>query len=192
MARRAPLSRPRRGAGLALAALGDGLLLLCALLGLTWSFLSLYDVAAYQRPMPVSFLSENLLLCYPHILTALAVILALAALLAWSLPRLRLAVCALLLAGWAGFVFWRREAVLQGGRLILRAIARLLYERCGWGAPVGSAPDLPLSAIADSVTLFLAAALLEGGQLQPAADVKGAAALGPVDLVGADGDQVRP
>ena len=98
----------------ALVALGNGLLLLCALLGLLWSFLSLYSIQPYQALLAVSYLPDGTLVCDYALLTALAAALALVVLAVWSLPRSSLAVFGGLCAVWAGVVYFLRQAVVQG------------------------------------------------------------------------------
>lgn len=149
----------RSGRGGALVALGDGLLLLCALLGLLWSCLSLYGFENWEGPVPVSFISSGLLLCDTSALTVLAVVLALVSLAVWSLPRFSLAVFGTLCAVWAAVVYWIRQAVVQGALLVWQAVANLLYERCGWGEYVQLTVDLTLREQAMAVTAFLALAL---------------------------------
>lgn len=143
----------------ALVALGNGLLLLCALLGLLWSFLSLYSIQPYQALLAVSYLPDGTLVCDYALLTALAAALALVVLAVWSLPRFSLAVFGGLCAVWAGVVYWLRQAVVQGALLVWQAIANLLYERCGWGEYIQFSLDLTLQERGVAVTAFLALAL---------------------------------
>lgn len=157
MAKHDPASRPGRGA--ALVVIGDGLLLLCALVGLLWSFLSLYGVESWGDFPVVSSIPYGPLLCDTSALTALAVVLALAALAVWSLPRFSLAVFGVLCAGWAFVVYWLRQAVVQGALLVWQAMANLLYERCSWGEQIQLTVDLTMEEQAMAVTAFLAMAL---------------------------------
>ena len=75
MAKHKHPSRP--GWSGALVALGNGLLLLCALLGFLWSFLSLYGIVSHRDVLAVSSIPDELLLCHTTVLTALCVGLAL-------------------------------------------------------------------------------------------------------------------
>ena len=157
MAKHKHPSRP--GWNGALVALGNGLLLLCALLGLLWSFLSLYGIVSHQDVLAVSSIPDELLLCHTTVLTALCVGLALLTLATWSLPRFRLVVFGGLCVVWAAVVYWLRQAVVQGALLVWQAIANLLYERCGWGEYIQFSLDLTLQERSVAVTLFLALAL---------------------------------
>lgn len=79
--------------GLRLSALarpaGDLLLLLCAVPGLLRSFLSLYNYADSEAILLASFIPPDLVFCDWRLLTKLAILFALAALLIWFLPRFR-------------------------------------------------------------------------------------------------------
>ena len=153
MAKHKHPSRP--GWSGALVALGNGLLLLCALLVFLWSFLSLYGIVSHRDVLAVSSIPDELLLCHTTVLTALCVGLALLTLATWSLPRFRLVVFGGLCVVWAAVVYWLRQAVVQGALLVWQAIANLLYERCGWGEYIQFSLDLTLQERSAAVTLFL-------------------------------------
>ncbi len=121
-----------------LTLMGDGLLLICALTGLSGSFLSLYASEALGS---ASGLRTPLDLCAARSdsFLSLAVVLALAALVVWSLPRFRWAVAAVLAAvlgrvdftpvaqaDWIGFpIHWDATvfSIFKGGDVSLMITA---------------------------------------------------------------------
>lgn len=113
-----------------LVLMGDGLLLLCALLGFAGSFLSLYgdpnsrgiNATALDR---CAANGELFLVC--------AVLFGLATLTVWSLPRFRGATAGGLTVLWAGGVLWNRIEVVQGAGVTLRDVTTLFASRVDWG-----------------------------------------------------------
>ena len=136
------------------AILGDGLVLLCALLGLTASFLSLYRTSAAIPLIPLDWAADqrDQFLLW----TALFALLSLGV---WSLPRLRWAAAGTLAALW-GLALWRSwRAVSAGACLTVEAVSGLFAQRVDWG--VAFAFELGLSALEEraAVRLFLILAL---------------------------------
>lgn len=129
--------------------LGDGLLLLCAVLGLTVSFLSLYSDPLFLLG---AYLSERGLgpLC------GWAVLFALLSLTAWSLPRFRLAAGGSLFAVWAGLVLWNWDMLWQGGGLTIQSISQQFADRVSWGEVLEFETVLTsLPECLDAMELFL-------------------------------------
>lgn len=154
-----------------LAALGDGLLLLCALTGFTGSFLSLYGgvtSGAWDTFRPAQDTALDLCAAQMDFFYALAGLFALLSLAAWSLPRFRWAAVggsALLLSAvaavrWqglaqgAGFAV-RRQGLVQGAGLTVRLISAQFAQRVDWGRAFDYDPGLTLSQEAAAVRLFL-------------------------------------
>lgn len=106
--------------------LGDGLLLLCAVVGLAVSFLSLYSGA----PAPLSYYTAH----GSSALSGWAALFALLSLGAWSLPRSRLLAAGGLAAVWAGTALWNWETWWQGAKLTFSAISTQFAQRVNWGA----------------------------------------------------------
>lgn len=141
-----------------LAVLGDGLLLLCALMGLTGSFLSLYggvtagvwDTVRPVLPTALDLCAGQMDFFYPT-----AALFALLSLAAWSLPRFRWAAAggfALLLSAVAA-VRW--EQLAQGAGLAVHLISARFAQRVDWGRVFDYAPGLTLTQEAAAVQLFL-------------------------------------
>lgn len=141
-----------------LAVLGDGLLLLCALMGLTGSFLSLYggvtagvwDTVRPVLPTALDLCAGQMDFFYPT-----AALFALLSLAAWSLPRFRWAAAggsALLLSAMAAA---RWERLVQGAGLTVHLISARFAQRVDWGRVFDYAPGLTLSQEAAAVQLFL-------------------------------------
>ncbi len=132
---------------------GDGLLLLCALVGFTGSFLTLYtnhglgatplDPCAAQWP---SFF-------------LLAALFALLSLAAWSLPWFRWVAAGglALLIGAAAALNW--ETAVHGAGITIHIITAIFSLRVSWGWTFEYDPDLPLSAMPSAIQLFLVLAL---------------------------------
>ena len=110
--------------------IGDGLLLLCALLGFTGSFLSLYgdsgvglrEATALDRCAADGVL---FLVC--------AALFGLASLYAWSLPRRWGLAAGGLTALWAAAVLFNRSQAAQGAGITVRDITVLFARRVRWG-----------------------------------------------------------
>ena len=113
-----------------LVLMGDGLLLLCALLGFVGSFLSLYgdpnsrgiNATALDR---CAANGELFLVC--------AVLFGLTTLTVWSLPRFRGVAAGGLTAVWAVSVLLLRTVVVQGAGVTARDITTLFSSRVDWG-----------------------------------------------------------
>ena len=136
------------------AILGDGLVLLCALLGLTASFLSLYRTSAAVPLIPLDWAADQ-----RDQFLLWAALFALLSLGVWSLPRLRWAAAGTLAALW-GLALWRSwRAVSAGACLTAEAVSGLFAQRVDWG--VAFAFESGLSALEEraAVRLFLILAL---------------------------------
>lgn len=146
--------RERRRSFAALA--GDGALLLCALLGLTGSFLSLYgNAAAYglpPGPLDRCAAQGELFLLY-------AALFALLALAVWSLPRFRWGAAGGVAALWALALRARWEAVSAGAVLACKAIADQFAARVPWGKTFDYLSGLTPAGEAACVEQFLLFAL---------------------------------
>ena len=139
-----------------LSVLGDGLLLLCALLGLTASFLSLYGRTgispALMEPLDWAAAQGNQLLL-------LAALFALLSLCVWSLPRFRWTAAGGLAALW-GLTLWGSwQAVSAGAVLTVQSVADLFASRVTWGRTFDYDSGLVLQAQREAVRLFLILAL---------------------------------
>lgn len=134
---------------------GDLLLLLCAVPGLLRSFLSLYNYADSTIMIVVSYIPPGLAFCDWRLLTKLAVLFALAALLIWSLPRFRWAAASVSLAAILVITFRHRAEVVLGAKLTFQQAADLVIQQMAWDVTV----DFGVSLSWDertAVTLFLA------------------------------------
>lgn len=135
-----------------LSVLGDGLLLLCALPGLTACFLSLYGRTgispALMEPLDWAAAQGDQLLL-------LAALFALLSLCAWSLPRFRWAAAGGLAALW-GLTLWGSwRAVSAGAVLTVQAVAGLFASRVTWGRTLPYDSGLLPQAQREAVWLFL-------------------------------------
>ncbi len=112
------------------ALLGDGLLLVCAVLGLSGCFLSLYGAGAAEWN---GYQTTALDLCAARgwELAAWAALFALAALCVWSLPRLRPAAAGGLAALWGAAAFLLRRQLFQGAGITLRIVSQMFSQRVG-------------------------------------------------------------
>ena len=112
------------------ALLGDGLLLVCAVLGLSGCFLSLYGAGAAEWN---GYQTTALDLCAARgwELAAWAALFALAALCVWSLPRLRPAAAGGLAALWGAAAFLLRRQLFQGVGITLRIVTQMFSQRVG-------------------------------------------------------------
>ncbi len=148
--------------GLRLSALarpaGDLLLLLCAVPGLLRSFLSLYNYADSEAILLASFIPPDLVFCDWRLLTKLAILFALAALLIWSLPRFRWAAASVSLAAILATAFRHRAEVVTGAKLAFQRAANLVIQQMAWDFTVDSGVSLSW-AEQTAVSLFLALAL---------------------------------
>lgn len=144
-----------------LAVLGDGLLLLCALMGLAGSFLSLYGgvtTGVWDTVRPVLPTALDLCAGQMDLFYLLAGLFALLSLASWSLPRFRWAAVggfALLLGAAAA----RWEQLVQGAGLTVHLISVRFAQRVDWGRVFdydpGLDPGLTLSQETAAVQLFL-------------------------------------
>lgn len=150
-------NREKRTSPLTIA--GDALLLIFALTGLTASFLSLYGDRLLGETG--AFQATPLDLCAAQWDTffSLAVVLALAALAVWSLPRLQLAAAGglALLLGLLTYSNW--ETALRGGGITVRVISAIFARRVSWGQPFLYDPGLTQTEEGAAVKLFLSLAL---------------------------------
>ena len=146
-----------------LVLIGDGLLLLCALMGLTGSFLSLYsDPDAIRRVTSATWLQATALdRCAVNgdLLLAFAALFGLATLAAWSRPRFRIAAAGGLTALWAAVVLWNRTKVVRGAGIVVRDITTLFASRVYWGQVFSYKSGLRSAQEADAAQLFLLLAL---------------------------------
>ncbi len=138
--------------------LTDGALLLCALLGLTGSFLSLYGGREVWGGQ-LSALNRCALL-YGEELPLWAALCALLGLAAWSTPRFQWTAGGLS-ALWAAVSLANREAMGRGLGVTVREISLLFSWRVDWGRPLledlGLTPAQELAAVRLSLTLALGA-----------------------------------
>lgn len=135
------------------ALLGDGLLLTCALAGLTGSFFSLYGDPAAE--------GNSLRLCAARAgdFMLAAVLLALLALAVWSLPRFRGAAAGGLTALWAGAALLRWEDAIRGAGLTVRSMTNIFARRVSWGRVFEYNPGLGPADEEQAVRVFLLLAL---------------------------------
>ena len=135
---------------------GDGALLLCALGGLTGSFLSLYgDPDALWREL------TGLDRCAGNgdLFLAWAALLALCALAVWSLPRFRGAAAGGLTGLWTLLLWFEWEDVSSGAILTCKAIADRFVSRVDWGVTFEYGTGLPIALDTERTQLFLLFAL---------------------------------
>ena len=127
--------------------LGDGLLLLCAMVGLAVSFLSLYSGA----PAPLAYYTAY----GSSALSGWAALFALLSLGAWSLPRFRPLATGGLAVVWFGTALWNWEAYWQGARLTCSAISVQFAQRVSWGAAYTFDSGLDAAERLSAVEFFL-------------------------------------
>ena len=147
-----------------LSVLGDGLLMVCALTGLTGSFLSLYG--GYRLWPAATALDRCAARPASFLLPAAA--FALAALAAWSLPRLRGAAAGGLAGLWLTALALRWTDAVRGAGLTVHAVSALFAQRVSWGrvfqyAPASLTPAEELRAVTAFLLLALAALALALG-----------------------------
>ena len=140
-----------------LAVLGDGILLLCALLGLTLSFLSLYGGGGPIPPGAAAPLDKCAAGADGFLLWA--ALFALAALSACSLPRFWGAAAGGLAAVWGLFLFFHWEEVFLGGAVTVRAVTVVFAQRVSWGQVLPYDPGLTPVQAEGAARLFLLTAL---------------------------------
>lgn len=134
---------------------GNALLLLCALMGLAGSFLSLYGGDTMWRNATV--LDRCAADGGP--LLAWAALAALLSLAAWSLPRFRGGAAGGLAAVWL-LALWRNwDAVSTGAVLTCKAIADQFARRVDWGVSFAYESGLSLARETGCTRLFLVFAL---------------------------------
>ena len=140
-----------------LSALGDGLLLTCALGGFLICFLSLYGDGDLS-PRLAGPLDQCAAQAGGFLLAA--VVFALTSLLAWSLPRrYRGAAAGGLAALWALLLFLGRKTALRGAGLTLHAISVLFSRRVSWGRVFPYDSHVTAAQEGEAVRLFLLLAL---------------------------------
>lgn len=139
-----------------LSVLGDGLLLLCALPGLTASFLSLYGRAGVSPALmgPLDWAASQ-----GDQFLLLAALFALLSLCVWSLPRFRWTAAGGLAALWALTLWGNWQAVSAGAVLTVQSVADLFASRVVWGRTFDYDSGLVLQAQREAVRLFLLLAL---------------------------------
>ena len=130
--------------------MGDGLLLLCALLGFSSSFLSLYGGYGLPGATALARCAAN-----GDLFLAYAVLFGLATLVVWSLPRYWSAAAGILTALWAGSVLWNRTEVAQGACITVHDITVLFASRVEWGQTFPYETGLLPVQEAAAVKLFL-------------------------------------
>lgn len=142
-----------------LSVVGDGLLLLSALMGFTGSFLSLYGSEKLGEVM--NFQTSPLDQCavWTGNFLVLSAVFALLALAAWSLPRYWAAAAGGLAALLGAAVFFNREGVVRGAGLCVRTISVVFSQRVDWGRVFPYAPELTLIQEGAAARLFLVLAL---------------------------------
>lgn len=137
---------------------GDALLLLFALTGLTDSFLSLYGNRLLGASASLQATPLDLCAAQGDRFFSLAAVLALAALVVWSLPRFQMAAGGLvLLLGLLTYSNW--ENALQGAGITVREISALFARQVSWGQPFLYEPGLTQTEEGAAVKLFLSLAL---------------------------------
>ena len=139
-----------------LAALGDGLVLSCAMGGFLASFLSLYGDG--DLPLRLASPLDQCAAQTGHFLF-LALVFALVSLLVWSLPRFRAAAVGGLAALWGLSLFFHWESAVQGTGLTVRAITVIFSQRVDWGKVLQYDPHLTTAQEGDAARLFLLLAL---------------------------------
>lgn len=142
-----------------LTLLGDGLLLLCAVVGFTVSFLSLYgDPAmgryAYARATPLDQAAAN-----GSDFVLMAVFFALLGLIVWSLPRYRRTAAGGLAALWAALVLLDWKNMVRGALLTVRTISRIFADRVAWGRPFLYEAQFTWAEQGAAIRLFLGLSL---------------------------------
>lgn len=136
---------------------GDGLLLLCALWGLTACFLSLYSGPEVWG-VQISALNRCAVQ-HGEQLQLWAVLFALLGLCVWSMPRFRGAAAGTLWALWAGAVLLRWTQAVQGAGITVREISILFSNRVYWGREFLYDPGLTGTEEIDAVRVFLLLAI---------------------------------
>lgn len=142
-----------------LTPVGDGLLLLCALLGLTGSFLSLYGDKALGSIAALPAAPLDLCAAQEGDFLLLAALFGLASLAAWSLPRFRWAAVGGLLLLWNLAVFSKWEYLKQGMGVTARTITEIFAQRVSWGTVLRYDPGLTQLEEGAVTRLFLTLAL---------------------------------
>ena len=130
--------------------MGDGLLLLCALTGLTGSFFSLYGSFALPGATALARCAAN-----TDLFLGYAVLFGLTTLAVWSLPRFWGIAAGGLTVLWAGGILWNRAEVVQGAGLTVRDITMLFSSRVPWGQVFRYETELLSAQEADVAQLFL-------------------------------------
>jgi len=142
-----------------LTVLGDALLLLAAMVGLTLSFLSLYGDPAQGRLMVAQTTPLDQCALWTGSFLVLASAFALLALCIWSLPRFREGTAAAVSALLGAAVFFNWDGVFQGAALTVRTVSLLFAQRVSWGLVLQYDPELTLVREGAVTRLFLILAL---------------------------------
>ena len=133
--------------------LGDAVLLLCALCGLTGAFLSLYGGPKAAPWADTEVLARCAADQQP--LLVWAAVWALVSLAAWSLPRFRELAAGAVAAAWL-LALWRNwAAVCSGAAFTAKTIADLFEARVSWGRTFDYSPGATLNQATANVRLFL-------------------------------------
>ncbi|MBD5133758.1 MAG: transglutaminase domain-containing protein [Clostridiales bacterium] len=146
-----------------LTPLGDVLLLLCAMVGLAVSFLTLYGDPDALRSANTALGQSATALdrCAAQMgdFALAAGVCALLSLAVWSLPRFRGAAAGALAALWGAAVLAKWEDALQGAGLTVRAVTELFSRWVSWGWVFEYDPGLTRLEEGEAVRLFLLLAL---------------------------------
>ncbi len=142
-----------------LTTLGDGLLLIFALTGLTASFFSLYGNGQLGETAAFQAAPFDLCAAQTDSFLSLAVVLALAALVVWSLPRFQLAAAGVLVLLLGLFTYSNWETVMQGAGLTVHRVSVIFAQRVSWGWELSYDPGLTQSEGAAATKLFLSLVL---------------------------------
>lgn len=138
---------------------GDGLLLLCALLGLAGSFLSLYGDGLLGSAGALPATPLDLCAAQEGDFLLLAALFGLASLAAWSLPRFRWAAVGGLLLLWDLCCFSSWERLRQGMGITARTVTEIFSRRVSWGTVLRYDPGLTQTEEGAAARLFLTLAL---------------------------------
>ena len=138
---------------------GDGLLLICALTGLTGSFLSLYGGGRGAAASGARRTALDLLAAHGEGFVLAALLFALLSLAVWSPPRFRGGAAGALTAVWVCAVLANREGAIHGAGYTVHAVTLRFSQRVSWGRVFEYDPGLSLLEEREAVRLFLLLAL---------------------------------
>ena len=136
--------------------IGDGLLLLCAMMGFVGSFLSLYGGpgARWSRATALERCAAD-----GDLLLAYAALLGLITLAVWSLPRFWGGLAGGLTVLWAICILWNWTGAVQGAGITVRDITAIFARRVYWGQAFSYKSGLLPGQETGAVQLFLLLAL---------------------------------